>query len=262
MKSPFADREAVLKQEPATVKFPVPDKFKGVEPDEIPLWSFNEETGLWEEEGTAIYDKAEGVYVGEAPHFSWINLDYPEVRTALKIIVKDEAGNLIPYIKVDIDGQKSAFTNSKGEATTYVPKNTAFYITVHSEDYSNYPNEVKVEVAADELGETGGTKTITLPTVAHISGVVTNQGSGNNVATIWIEYNGKSTKKTHSDLDGKFYLMAPVDYKGKAVLKVRAADMKQYQEFVLNKLGEIEMLASIESTFVMSEVKQVFGINI
>ena len=36
------------------------------------------------------------------------------------------------------------------------------------------------------------------------------------------------------------------------LLKVRARDMKQYQEFVLNKLGEIEMLASIESTFVMS----------
>ena len=46
------------------------------------------------------------------------------------------------------------------------------------------------------------------------------------------------------------------------LLKVRAADMKQYQEFVLNKLGDIESLASLESTFVMSEVKQDFGINI
>ena len=46
------------------------------------------------------------------------------------------------------------------------------------------------------------------------------------------------------------------------LLKVRAADMRQYQEFVLNKLGEIEMLASIESTFVMSEVKPFSGINI
>lgn len=46
------------------------------------------------------------------------------------------------------------------------------------------------------------------------------------------------------------------------LLKVRAADMKQYQEFILNKLGEIENLSSIESTFVMSEVKQVHGINI
>ena len=46
------------------------------------------------------------------------------------------------------------------------------------------------------------------------------------------------------------------------LLKVRARDMKQYQEFVLNKLGEIESLASIESTFVMSEVKQNYGINL
>ena len=46
------------------------------------------------------------------------------------------------------------------------------------------------------------------------------------------------------------------------LLKVRARDMKQYQEFVLNKLGEIENVSSIESTFVMNEVKQRYGINI
>ena len=46
------------------------------------------------------------------------------------------------------------------------------------------------------------------------------------------------------------------------LLKVRATDMKQYQEFVLNKLGEIESLASIESTFVMSEIKQNYGVHI
>ena len=46
------------------------------------------------------------------------------------------------------------------------------------------------------------------------------------------------------------------------LLKVRAADMKQYQQFVLNKLGDIEHVSSIESTFVMSEVKQNYGINI
>ena len=46
------------------------------------------------------------------------------------------------------------------------------------------------------------------------------------------------------------------------LLKVRAQDMKQYQEFVLNKLGDIDSVGSIESTFVMSEVKQNYGINI
>lgn len=46
------------------------------------------------------------------------------------------------------------------------------------------------------------------------------------------------------------------------LLKVRAADMKQYQEFVLNKLGVIESLDSLESIFVMSEVKHNYGINV
>ena len=46
------------------------------------------------------------------------------------------------------------------------------------------------------------------------------------------------------------------------LLKVRARDMKQYQEFVLTKLGDIESLGSLESTFVMSEVKQTYGINL
>ena len=46
------------------------------------------------------------------------------------------------------------------------------------------------------------------------------------------------------------------------LLKVRARDMKQYQEFILNQLGNIEHVASIESTFVMSEIKQSYGINI
>ena len=46
------------------------------------------------------------------------------------------------------------------------------------------------------------------------------------------------------------------------LLKVYARDMKQYQEFILNKLGQIEELSSIESTFVMSEVKQSYGINL
>ena len=46
------------------------------------------------------------------------------------------------------------------------------------------------------------------------------------------------------------------------LLKVRARDMKQYQEFILTKLGEIESVGSIESMFVMSEIKQNYGITI
>ena len=206
---------------PATLSFPVPEKFKDSKPAQIPLWSFNEETGLWEEEGIATYDAENDVYVGTVKHFSWVNLDYPEVRVRLKITVKDEKGNLIPGIKVDIDAQKNVTTNNKGVVSTYVPKNTKFYVTIHSEDYANYAEMEPMVI--DPLSEDKSI-TITLPTVAHISGKVVNQGEGNNVATVWIEYNGKTTKRMHTDVDGQFYIVAPADYKGEAKLKVRGGD--------------------------------------
>ena len=46
------------------------------------------------------------------------------------------------------------------------------------------------------------------------------------------------------------------------LLKIRTADMHEYQQLILNKIGNIENLASLESTFVMSEIKQTYGINI
>lgn len=46
------------------------------------------------------------------------------------------------------------------------------------------------------------------------------------------------------------------------LLKVHAPDMKYYQEFVLNVLGQLPMLNSLESTFVMEEIKNDFGVAI
>lgn len=46
------------------------------------------------------------------------------------------------------------------------------------------------------------------------------------------------------------------------LLKVHAPNMKYYQEFVLNVLGQLSMLSSLESTFVMEEIKNDFGVAI
>ncbi len=46
------------------------------------------------------------------------------------------------------------------------------------------------------------------------------------------------------------------------LLKIHAPNMKYYQQFVLNILGTIEMLSSVESIFVMDEVKHNYGIHI
>ena len=46
------------------------------------------------------------------------------------------------------------------------------------------------------------------------------------------------------------------------MLKINASDMKTYQEFLINTLGTIDSLGSIESTFVMDTVKHGYGINL
>ena len=46
------------------------------------------------------------------------------------------------------------------------------------------------------------------------------------------------------------------------LLKIYAPDMKYYQKFVHEVLGRLEPIASLESTFVMDEVKTNYGINV
>lgn len=46
------------------------------------------------------------------------------------------------------------------------------------------------------------------------------------------------------------------------LLKIHAPDMRYYQQFVLNVLGTIENLGSLESTFVMDTVKLEYGIGV
>lgn len=46
------------------------------------------------------------------------------------------------------------------------------------------------------------------------------------------------------------------------LLKIYVKDMKEYREFILNKLGTVEYLGSLESTFVMNEVKHEYGVNV
>lgn len=46
------------------------------------------------------------------------------------------------------------------------------------------------------------------------------------------------------------------------LLKIHALNMKYYQEFIINVLGTIDSLGSLESMFVMDEVKHDYGLHI
>lgn len=46
------------------------------------------------------------------------------------------------------------------------------------------------------------------------------------------------------------------------LLKIHAPDMRYYRDFVLNVLGQVDNLASVESLFVMDEIKHELGISL
>lgn len=46
------------------------------------------------------------------------------------------------------------------------------------------------------------------------------------------------------------------------MLRIHAPNMKYYQEFIINVLGTIDSLGSLESMFVMDEVKHDYGLHI
>ena len=46
------------------------------------------------------------------------------------------------------------------------------------------------------------------------------------------------------------------------LLKIHAPDMKYYNEFIINVLGTVDSIGSIQSSFVMKEIKHSYGLNL
>lgn len=75
--------------ETALLAFPIPGNL-GAIPDEIPLWSMDENSGKWVEEGVAA--KKGNFIEAEVAHFSWWNLDIPFDPTEICMTLVDQQG--------------------------------------------------------------------------------------------------------------------------------------------------------------------------
>lgn len=64
--------------------------------------------------------------------------------------------------------------------------------------------------------------------------------------------------KTIPEVTECYNISGAFDY----LLRIQAKDMKTYQEFLLNVIGSHENIASIQSTFVMEEIKFEYGVPI
>ncbi len=114
----------------ATVTLPIAPNQLDTAPQQIPLWHFNESTGLWEEQGfsTRMGDK----YVGEVSHFSWWNNDDAFVVGRLNVHVKNFDNTPVEGVRVTISRQAGStgdvlmdlgFTGNGGNLSSPVPLN-------------------------------------------------------------------------------------------------------------------------------------------
>lgn len=203
----------------AKLTFPIPAGMGENPPASIPLWSFNEKTGLWEEEGSAALQG--NVYVGEVAHFSWVNLDYPEKQGTVYGYVKDDTGKVLPGVRLSI-GQLLAptVTNSDGYYSHEVPANTAFSITVKAQYYGGISQMAFVNVAALSPGESRRVD-ITLSHMVRVYGRVMNEKEEGIRSTVWVQTDKNKSELCQTDKEGNFNVYVPKDMKGDATVCAR-----------------------------------------
>lgn len=134
LESSSSERLQIKNGSKAILTTPIPAAVMGTAPQTIPLWSVNEQTGIWEEEGSAT--KQGNVYVGEVAHFSFWNCDVPMNAVVLSMTVVDQNGNPVIYANVKLSEQQNpysagyGFTDSLGQVSGFVPANSVLVMEV------------------------------------------------------------------------------------------------------------------------------------
>ncbi|KQT21910.1 hypothetical protein ASG31_00775 [Chryseobacterium sp. Leaf404] len=152
-------------------------------PATIPLWSFNETTGIWQEEGVAT--KVGSAYVGNVSHFSWWNCDAQFPQCLLNVHIQNSTAQPLSNVTVKIFRQNqnstSAITDGNGNASGIVPAGENLTLKIY-----DACNNV---ILTNNIGPFTNNSTNTLPAITiaqSLSNTITISGtlkdcSGNNV---------------------------------------------------------------------------------
>jgi len=96
----------------ATIEFPIAEKHQDEIGTSIPLWYFDEENGVWKEEGEA--QVVGETMVAEVTHFTWWNCDLPYDFTTICLLFLDSDGEPMPGMEIEFSVNGASF----GLATT------------------------------------------------------------------------------------------------------------------------------------------------
>lgn len=148
--------------EKAMLSFPLPQNYLSQAPTQIPLWYFNESTGLWEEEGQASLEG--NYYVGEVAHFSFWNCDVPFdlVKVSGRLINKSPDQSLIPIANAFVKfssfsiGTGFGYTDQDGYFAGFIPQGVELKMEVYEREDCNtqiYATTLAPLFADENLGD-------------------------------------------------------------------------------------------------------------
>jgi hypothetical protein len=115
--------------QPTGLKFNVPESLGSTAPQELPLWYYDDQTGLWMEEGSAIL--VNGYYEGEVSHFTLWNCDVPMPHVLLtgNVAARGPLANTQIYVTWVEEGQTlSTFADENGDFSGKVPANAILVV--------------------------------------------------------------------------------------------------------------------------------------
>ncbi|MGH1383427.1 hypothetical protein [Kordia sp.] len=117
---------------PATILMPIHPNQMASAPSQVPMWSFNEDTGVWFEETVANKDGA--YYKAVVNHFSFWNCDAPFPVVNFNATVIDAAtSNPVSGLNVTINYNgfsRYAITDTNGNVSGKIPANQTMSITI------------------------------------------------------------------------------------------------------------------------------------
>ena len=116
----------------AELTFPILSSLQGNAPASIDLWHFDEATGRWKQEGTAV--KTGNNYIAQVSHFSFWNCDaqFPLIDLCMTIVNSDNAplNNVQVRIKRPNGSYGYGRTDSLGNLCGKVPKDEALVLEI------------------------------------------------------------------------------------------------------------------------------------
>ncbi len=130
LKGDNGEKLQILTGHKAEIVQPIAQNQLDTAPATIPLWHFNETTGLWVEEGYSR--KVGNKYYGEVSHFTWWNNDSAYVVATLYVTVKNSDETPVNGVRVTITRQAGStgdvlmdlgVTGPNGTLSAGVPRN-------------------------------------------------------------------------------------------------------------------------------------------